>query len=198
MGRSGNLRSGLGLRAAMALLLAAAVAGGALPRATRAQEAGDDQRREYNLKLAFLVNFGRYVTWPAESFPQDDAPLVIGVLGLDPFDGGLDRVIANRKIQGRAVAVRHFAAMADYQPCHMLFVPRAVPAADQAEAVRKAGTGNVLVVGEAEGFAAGGGGINLYRDRDAVRFELNVDAFRQHHLQADAKLLSLARIVKGN
>ena len=41
--------------------------------------------REYAIKAAYLYNFGRYVTWPDKMFPNDQSPVVIGVLGPDPF-----------------------------------------------------------------------------------------------------------------
>lgn len=163
-----------------------------------AQDVAEARREEYNLKLAFLVNFGRYVSWPAESFAKTDAPLVVGVLGPDPFGGALDRIAAARKIQGRAIVVRHFAAANDYQPCQMLFVTKAAGPGERDAALKKTAGAPVLVVGEADGFATAGGGINLYRDQDKIRFELNLEALRAHKLQADAKLLSLAKIVKGN
>jgi hypothetical protein len=166
--------------------------------ASYAQDAVDSRREENNLKLAFLFNFGRYVSWPAEAFSQDDSPFVIGVLGPDPFDGALERVAASRKIQGRTILVRHFAAATDYRPCQMLFMTRTVTAAERDSVLRKTAAAAILVVGEAEGFAVAGGGINLYRDQENVRFEINLEAIRAHGLQADAKLLSLARIVKGN
>jgi hypothetical protein len=163
-----------------------------------AQTPEENTRQEYNVKLAFLFNFGRYVSWPGEAFAQSDSPFVIGVLGPDPFGGAMDRAAASRKLQGRAIEVRHFSAAGDYRPCQMLFITRAVTAAERDAILRTVGIGAVLVVGEADGFAANGGSINLYRDQENVRFELNVETLRTHKLQADAKLLSLARIVKGN
>jgi hypothetical protein len=165
---------------------------------TFAQDAVDPRPQEYSVKLAFLFNFGRFVSWPAEAFSQVDAPFVLGILGPDPFGGGLERIAAARKLQGRNIVVRHFAVASEYQPCQMLFVTAVVAAADRDEVLRKTATAAVLIVGEADGFAARGAGINLYREQENVRFELNLDALRGHKLQADAKLLSLARMVKSN
>ena len=49
--------------------------------------------REYAIKAAYLYNFGRYVTWPVEKFLDDRSPVVIGVLGPDPFGAALDRIV---------------------------------------------------------------------------------------------------------
>ena len=40
---------------------------------------------EYPVKLAFLYNFTKFVEWPSDSFRNPDAPLVICIVGNDPF-----------------------------------------------------------------------------------------------------------------
>jgi hypothetical protein len=195
----GNPRTWTMLRAAVSpALIFAMLYGASAPYRSFAQDAAESQRQEYNLKLAFLFNFGRYVSWPAEAFAASDAPFVVGVLGPDPFAGALERVAASHKIQGRTIAVRHFAAAGDYQPCQLLFITVAAGPAERDAVLNKTATAAVLVVGEADGFAVAGGGVNFYRDQENVRFELNLDALRAHKLQTDAKLIKLARIVKGN
>src|ERR1700683_5518224 len=48
---------------------------------------------EYPVKLAFLYNFTKFVEWPAQSYRGPGAPLVICIVGDDPFgpdiEGGL-------------------------------------------------------------------------------------------------------------
>jgi hypothetical protein len=159
----------------------------------------DDEllRQEYNVKAAFLYSFGRYVEWPAGALGPAGAPFTIGVLGGDPFHGALDEIARTRKLQGRPLAVRYFASWADYRPCQVLFIAGNVPLEQQEAAVRKLRGAAVLLVGETEGFAARGGGVNFYREQQNVRFEINVEALRGQRLQINAKLLSLARPVKG-
>src|SRR5271170_2643769 len=55
---------------------------------------------EYQLKAAFLYNFGKFVSWPAGDFDRPDAPLVIGVLGGNPFHDDLKNMIADKSING--------------------------------------------------------------------------------------------------
>jgi hypothetical protein len=159
----------------------------------------DDQalREEYNVKLAFLYNFGRYVEWPADAFARDGDAFVIGVLGADPFHGALDEIARSHKVHGRPISVRYFASLADYRPCQVLFLVRSVPLEQQNAVVRKLLRAPVLLVGETEGFAARGGCVNFYREQQNIRFEINVEAVRGQRLQINAKLLSLARLVKG-
>jgi hypothetical protein len=60
---------------------------------------------EYRVKSAYLLNFTRYVEWPASAFAGPDAPLTICVLGRDPFGGVLDETIRNRRTSGRPLQV---------------------------------------------------------------------------------------------
>lgn len=41
--------------------------------------------QEYQIKAVFLFNFTQFVDWPPTAFVDPRTPLVIGVLGEDPF-----------------------------------------------------------------------------------------------------------------
>lgn len=54
---------------------------------------------------------------------------------------------------------------------------------------------NVVVVGEANGFATSGGMIEFTIEDNHVRFSINTDAANRSGLKFSSKLLALARIV---
>ena len=181
----------------LATLMVCLLAVSGNPPSAAAQEMMEtDEKLEYNVKLAYLCNLGRYVDWPADVSPVNSETLVIGILGRDPFHGTLDELVVGRKIQGRKIEVRHFASLDDYRPCHILFIPRTVPAEEWKAAIEKLHGKPVILVGETPGFAAEGGCVNFYRDGENVRLEINPDALHNHYLKASSKLLSLAKIVK--
>src|SRR5450432_2322261 len=60
---------------------------------------------EYQLKAVFLFRFAQFVEWPARAFREPTAPLVIGVLGEDPFGAYLDDLVRGEKIDGRPLAI---------------------------------------------------------------------------------------------
>src|SRR6266849_10598591 len=70
----------------------------------QASEASDSS--EYLIKAGFIYNFAKLVEWPATAFSQPDSPIVIGILGDDPFGATLDRIVADKKINGRGFAVK--------------------------------------------------------------------------------------------
>src|SRR5580693_8957863 len=66
--------------------------------------------RECEIKAAFLYNFTKFVDWPAATFANADAPIVIGVLGDSPCAQALERLVKDRKVNGRAIVVRRIAS----------------------------------------------------------------------------------------
>src|SRR4051794_27981903 len=48
---------------------------------------------EYKIKAVYLYNFVQYVDWPAGAFADEKSPLIIGVLGNDPFGKILDETV---------------------------------------------------------------------------------------------------------
>jgi hypothetical protein len=154
-----------------------------------------DANREYAIKAAYLYQFGRYVQWPANAFTSDGSPLVIGVLGTDPFGGVLEEIARTKRIDGRPITLRRFASMAEYTPCHILFISSSVGPEQKAAAIQKAQRSPLLLVGEEPGFAEQGGTINFFLDENKVRFEINSEVAKQDQLKISSKLLSLAKIV---
>ena len=48
---------------------------------------------EYRLKAAFLLNFAKFVEWPASEFKNPQSPLSICIVGDDPFGRDLDETV---------------------------------------------------------------------------------------------------------
>jgi hypothetical protein len=168
---------------------------GSVCRVSAQSEDGADINREYAIKAAYLYQFGRYVQWPSPAFAGDRAPLVIGVLGTDAFGGILDEIARTKQIDGRVIVVRRFATMAEYTPCHILFINATARAEDKEAAIRKLQGVPTLLVGEEPGFAEHGGMVNFFQDENKIRFEINTEIARQARLKISSKLLSLAKIV---
>src|SRR5256885_282744 len=48
---------------------------------------------EYRVKATFLFQFTQFVDWPRNAFSNQQTPLVIGILGEDPFGTFLDDTV---------------------------------------------------------------------------------------------------------
>src|ERR1700704_5980613 len=55
---------------------------------------------EYQVKAAFLLNFTKFVEWPASAFASADSPIAICVWGDDPFGKILDQIVAEEVVDG--------------------------------------------------------------------------------------------------
>src|SRR5450432_4470395 len=77
---------------------------------------------EYQVKAFFLYNFARYVEWPSQSFKAPNDPIVICILGQNPFGSALEQATTGNAIAGRPVVVREIQNILPPCNCHILFV----------------------------------------------------------------------------
>jgi hypothetical protein len=164
-------------------------------------QAGDvSDSSEYLIKAGFIYNFAKFVEWPSAAFSQPDSPIVIGVLGTDPFGNVLDRLVQDKKIGQRGFVVRRFKwgkdlkDLKDLRDCKILFVS-ASERAHTDEIIQLVKWLPILTVGETPGFAERGGVIRFTLEDNRVRFEVNVDAAHQADLNISSRLLTLAKII---
>jgi YfiR/HmsC-like len=152
------------------------------------------ESRQYDMKATFLLNFSQFVEWPAESFSTPQAPLVIGVLGEDPFGRELDDVTSGETVQGHPVAVERYARIEDVRPCHILFISSSEEARIARIMAALRGR-NVLTVGDFENFVREGGVIRFVELGDKLRLHINLDAAKAANLDISSKLLRPSYIV---
>jgi len=161
-------------------------------------QAGDaSDSSEYLVKAGFIYNFAKFVEWPSAAFSQADSPIVIGVLGTDPFGGVLDHLVEDKKIGQRGFVVRRYKwgkDLKDLKDCKILFVS-ASEKAHIDEIVQLLKGQPILTIGETPGFAERGGVIRFTLEDNRVRFEVNVDAAHKADLNISSRLLTLAKII---
>ena len=146
---------------------------------------------EYQVKAACVLNAARFVSWPASAFSSADAPLVIGILGENPFGSTLQEVVSGAKVRGRRLTVRR-VGLNEARDCHILFVSRSER--DRLPTILGAlGDATVLTISEIDRFVQSGGTIGLALDQGKIRFEINQDAANQARLKIDSQFLLLAR-----
>lgn len=146
---------------------------------------------EYDIKAAFLVNFAKLVEWPEHGADVGGTPIVIGVMGADPFGPRLDAVVNRRRVDGRPIVVRRLDSLDGAAPCHILFVG-AVNAAELAVILARATARGVLTVGDGPGFTARGGAIEFFVEDQKIRFAINLEATSAAGLKVSSHLAQLA------
>ena len=149
------------------------------------------QLSEAQAKVAFLLNFARYVEWPDRAFGSKEAPLTVCVIGRDSLGTALQS-IETRQVQGHPVRLRRDLTVDDARGCHVVFIAdseerRLVP-------ILRALAGQpVLTVSAVDGFIDAGGAIGIVVGDDRLQFEINRAALDQAQLKAGSQLLKLAR-----
>jgi YfiR/HmsC-like len=179
-------------RARAGLLLVLTLLALSAPRATAAEPAVS---KEYQLKAAFLYNFTKFVEWPAARFADATSPIVVAVVGRNPFGEELENVVKGRAVNGRAITVKVVTSPEEASAAHphLLFVP----AGEETRLpVRALQLDAVVAVGESEAFAALGGMITFVQVGGKVRFEIDIAAAERGHVKISAQLLKLATVVR--
>lgn len=152
------------------------------------------QVSEYELKATFLYNFTQFVRWPDHVFSHDTDPLVIGVLGQDPFGSDFDSLIRGERKGGHPLEVRRHLVLGNLEKCHLLFIVGLEPEEIKATLDQLKGQ-NVLTVSDIRGFSKMGGMIEMTLTNRRIRLKINQKQAEDAQLHISSKLLRLAEVV---
>lgn len=148
---------------------------------------------EYDVKAAFLLNFTKFIDWPASAFASTDAPFRICITGEDPFGASLAKIVEGEQVSSRPIAVEKMGRE-QLTHCQIVFFGRSEK--NVAEAISRLGPG-VLTVGESPDFLRAGGVIRFVVENNHVRFDVNQPTARKAGLEISSRLLKVARNVEG-
>ena len=96
--------SALRLRA-LITAIAAAWAFLALP----ALYAQNPRPTDYDVKAAYLYNFGRFVDWPGKAEATQGTSFTVCIIGQDPFGPSLDATLAGETIGGKTIVAKRIS-----------------------------------------------------------------------------------------
>lgn len=168
-------------------MLVASLLAAASPTGAAAEDA------EAKLKVAFLFNFAKYVTWPEPEFSAQRT-FTICVSGESTLDDALNG-LKGKSAQGRDVIVKRNVKLTQLTHCHVVFI-----CTSERTQVRKilteVGKG-VLTVSDIPAFVDAGGVIGLTVTENKVAFEVNLEAAQHADLKISAQLLKVAHSVRG-
>lgn len=175
--------------------------------------ADTERNREYELKAAFLFNFIKFVDWPKEKMSDPNQPIILGIIGKDPFEGAFEPV-KDKQIKGRKILVKRFESivelkklgesgkeeldrrMEEIKQTHVLFVCSSEKEylKDIIDTVKNQ---PILTVSDTNDFPISGGIINFIMEKQKVRFEINTINSKNSKLQIRSQFLRLAkRVIK--
>jgi YfiR/HmsC-like len=149
---------------------------------------------DYQVKAAYLYNFGRFVEWPAKAAAKN-GPFTVCVLGQDPFGPTLDTILAGETIAGKNVVAKRISSPQESSDCQILFLS-AAEAGQLNKIMQDLDSEAVLTVSDIPQFSQRGGMIQFVLEGDRVRFEVNLNATRRAGLTLSSELLKVASVVR--
>lgn len=149
---------------------------------------------EYQVKAAYLYNFGKFVEWPAKVTAASDF-FSICVLGEDPFGSTFDATIAGESINGKKVVVKRIAKSQDAVSCRILFISSSEESRLK-EILAALDDTSVLTVSDISQFTRRGGMIRFVMEANRVRFEVNLTTAEHAGLTLSSQLLKVAISVR--
>ena len=153
--------------------------------------------KEYDLKAAFLYHLTQFVEWPPEAFSAAEDPLVIGVLGTDPFGKTLNEIVRDEVVKNRKLIVQQYRNKEEIKGCHILFISQSE--GERLDEILSALKGrHILTVGDTEGFAQRGGMVRFITEKNKIRLRINMDSVKAASLSISSKLLRASELVGTN
>jgi hypothetical protein len=149
---------------------------------------------EYEVKAVFLFNFSQFVSWPSAAFDKANAPMIIAVLGTDPFGHELDAVVEGEHVGTHPLVVRRFHDVSEIKDCHILFIDRS-ESAQLAKIVQALRGRSILTVSDIDNATRAGVMVDLVKQSDRIRLRINVAEARADGLTISSQLLRPAEIV---
>jgi hypothetical protein len=148
---------------------------------------------EYQIKAVFLFNFAQFVDWPEQTFSGPESPIIIGILGSDPFGSYLDETVENEKINGHPLMIKRYQNLNEIDSCHILFISAQPP--PQIDIVTKTLVGrNILTVSDANNFVRQGGMVRLFTEDNKIKLRINLEVIKAEQFIVSSKLLRMAEI----
>ena len=152
---------------------------------------------DYDVKAAYLYNFGHFVEWPANVASAQNDSFTVCVLGQDPFGQVLDGALAGETIAGKRVAAKRISNLQESANCQILFLTSGEEA--RLNTIIKAlNKQAVLTVSDMPQFSQRGGMIQFVLEGKRVRFEVNLAAVQHAGLTLSSELLKVATTVRRN
>ena len=158
-----------------------------------------DDDRVNALKVAYLLNFTRFIQWPESALGDS---FVIAVIGNPELAAGLRALErSDKQVQGRPIRIRVLDDAVVIGDCQMLFIGAAA-VADLPRIRARTEDRPVLLVGDSPGPAERGVAINLFLKPDILgagerlRFQISQRALKGRGLKVSAQLYDVAEVVE--
>lgn len=164
-------------------------AAGPLSIVAPAQALAPEIKTPAEVKSFYLINFARFVDWPAGAFASPEAPLTIGILGRDPLGKSL-QAFEGKTIKGHPVRILKSRDIRDLTGCQVLYISDSEED-DLIHVFRTLKSKPILTMGETEGFQAHGGMVRFREEEGRIKIGVNRKAIQASNLVVNSRLLAI-------
>ena len=146
------------------------------------------------MKAVYLYNFAQFIEWPEKTFTQSDDPIILGILGKDPFGNFLEETVKDEVVNGHPIVVQRYSSVNEIKACHILFIHPSVNS--RMDNILKGLTGrNILTVSDANNFTKLGGMVRFVKDANKIKLHVKLNKVKDEGISISSKLLRLSEIV---
>jgi hypothetical protein len=146
------------------------------------------------LTAAFLFNFVKFTTWPADGL-REGSPIIICVGGNELVADALVKLTHGKTVEGHSLAIRRTSFEGPLTECQVIY-GASLNGIRAEELIRSASGHPILTVSDLEDFAQRGGVANFFIDGGRMRFAVNTAAAERARLRISSTLLALAKVVR--
>jgi hypothetical protein len=152
---------------------------------------------DYQVKAAYLVNFPKYLDWPAGAFADTNSPITVAILGdADVANEFANMIQGGKTIGGHPIVLQRITKEEEIRNDFQVLFIATSERSRIAAILEKVKGSSILTVGESDDFLEKGGIINLvHRDRK-IRLKVNLPAAEKAHLKISSRLLVVAEVMK--
>jgi len=176
--------------------LAACIMIGSLFAPVWVSAADINQPSEYEIKAAYLYNVTKFIRWPSHTVHDRDTETFHScILGLNLFGDAFHKA-RDKSGADDNVVVRNIDSVPKQGGCHVLFISQS-EVNQLSQLLQSVAALPILTVSDIEGFAIGGGCIELATIDNKAVFSVNLQSANRARLKFSAQLLELAKVVIG-
>jgi hypothetical protein len=146
------------------------------------------------VKAAFIPKFAAYVNWPPGTMRASDDPIMLCIIGRDPFGPDLEETTARQRVDQHPFVVRRLDGTPGATNCHIAFLSGS--AKESPAAMQEALRGRPILTITDAGLGAARGMVHFTVKDGRVRFYIDDALAARSNLAISARLLSLALGVK--
>jgi len=143
--------------------------------------------QDEKVKVTFIYNFTKYISWPAE---LSQGNFIIGVYGSPAMSSELKTIAETRKVGTRSIEVVDFTSVGSLVKCHIVYVSENKKA-DLDKVIEKYNSQAVVVVADTPGAVQKGAAINFVVADGKQNFEVRKANVEKNGIKVSSQLLNL-------